>query len=288
MNKLSICILVFLSCFLIQVIVSETFSDQIGQYSLLLSDQKIHYNKIQKPVSNNESNCWIRAGHYYNINPWILYSIAYKETGGTMKIERHKINTNGSIDIGLMQINSVWFQLLKKQYNLNQKQISQKCNSIDIAAWILNKKIKQYGHTWKAVGTYHSKTPKYRNDYAQNIYQIFWHFMKQSGNKAKLKKHPFHINNSLPNEFKPNKEYIHQYKKGSDILINTASIKKDKVNLYKQDKILYTLKNKQYNSLNNNSISHNHFTLNGYSFNKTKDNKQSYFNQLGFSYQQLK
>jgi soluble lytic murein transglycosylase-like protein len=46
------------------------------------------------------------------------------------------------------------------------------CNNINAGAYLLQQKFKKHGYSWRAVGAYHSETPKYRDKYAKSIRQI--------------------------------------------------------------------------------------------------------------------
>jgi hypothetical protein len=41
-----------------------------------------------------------------------------------------------------------------------------------VAAWLLKQKMVKYGNTWRAIGAYHSESPKERDAYARNIQQV--------------------------------------------------------------------------------------------------------------------
>ncbi len=44
--------------------------------------------------------------------------------------------------------------------------------NVFVAAWLLKQKMVKYGNTWRAIGAYHSETPKQRDAYARSIQQI--------------------------------------------------------------------------------------------------------------------
>jgi soluble lytic murein transglycosylase-like protein len=55
--------------------------------------------------------CWEQAGERYGLSPELLYAIARTESG--LDPQAVGRNRNGSRDIGLMQINSVWLPRLR-------------------------------------------------------------------------------------------------------------------------------------------------------------------------------
>ena len=113
--------------------------------------------------------CFDAAAEYHQVNPIILRSIAKVESNfNPGAVNRNK---NGSIDVGLMQINSSWFQTLKK-FGIVPEQLKDPCTNIYIGAWILSKAIHQYGNTWYAVGTYNSRNASLATRYAVRIYRV--------------------------------------------------------------------------------------------------------------------
>ena len=83
--------------------------------------------------------CFINAAKKYNIPFELLIAIASVESN--YKPNAINYNSNGTYDIGIMQINSIWFNKLESEYNINQKQIKSPCQNIMIGAWILSKNI---------------------------------------------------------------------------------------------------------------------------------------------------
>ena len=114
--------------------------------------------------------CFLHAGAYYGVSPLILKAIAEVESGMNPKAINH--NRNGTKDLGIMQINTIWLKELKK-YGIGEKELLEDpCLNIHIGAWILNRCIAKYGYNWKAVGCYHSCTPKLNENYSRRIYAV--------------------------------------------------------------------------------------------------------------------
>lgn len=112
--------------------------------------------------------CWEEAGARYNVNPYLLYAIAKTESGlNPSAVNR---NRNGSYDIGMMQINSLWFPELRK-YGLDEKQLYDPCTSIHVGAWILAQNMRRLGNSWEAVGAYNAGKPDLRLKYALKVYR---------------------------------------------------------------------------------------------------------------------
>lgn len=112
--------------------------------------------------------CWEQAAYKYRINPYLLYAIARTESSlNPNAINRNK---NGSYDIGLMQINSSWFPLLRKN-GITEKQLFDPCVNIEVGAWILAQNMQRLGYSWNAIGAYNTSKPDLRLRYAQKVYR---------------------------------------------------------------------------------------------------------------------
>jgi len=91
--------------------------------------------------------CFLHAGAYYGVSPLILKAIAEVESGMNPKAINH--NRNGTKDLGIMQINTIWLKELKK-YGIGEKELLEDpCLNIHIGAWILNRCIAKYGYNTK-------------------------------------------------------------------------------------------------------------------------------------------
>ncbi len=125
---------------------------------------------------NEAENCWIKAGIKYQVDPWLLYSIAEQESSlNTLAIND---NRNGSRDVGLMQINSFWFTELEK-YGISEQSLFDPCVNINVGAWILSQSIQVFGNNWRAVGAYNvgagknEKKEMLRQKYAESVYKRY-------------------------------------------------------------------------------------------------------------------
>jgi soluble lytic murein transglycosylase-like protein len=115
------------------------------------------------------ADCFDEAAKYQQVNPLILRAIAWQESHNHP--DAMNKNANGSIDYGLMQINSIHLNTLA-HYGINSGTLMQPCKSVYVAAWHLRQKMNKYGNTWQAVGAYHSETPSLRDKYSKQIIDI--------------------------------------------------------------------------------------------------------------------
>ena len=111
--------------------------------------------------------CFQEAGQRYGVSPSLLMAIAKAESNLSPSATNH--NRNGTVDIGLMQINSIWADQLGPTWD----RLFDPCTNVMVGAWILSQCIQDYGSTWQAVGCYHSRTPAKRDAYAARIAHIF-------------------------------------------------------------------------------------------------------------------
>ena len=106
-------------------------------------------------VSSNKAlaYCWEEVAARYDIEAELLQAIAAVESGyqaGAMNYS----NSNGTRDIGLMQINSIHLPGLLKQGVTEERLLSEPCLSVEIGASILAGFIQRFGYNWTAVGSY--------------------------------------------------------------------------------------------------------------------------------------
>lgn len=110
--------------------------------------------------------CWEDAANRYQVSSALLYAIARTESGlNPQAIGR---NTNGSRDIGLMQINSAWLPTLAS-HGIGERDLYEPCTNIHVGAWILAGNVSRLGYTWEAVGAYNAASPALRRSYVEKV-----------------------------------------------------------------------------------------------------------------------
>jgi soluble lytic murein transglycosylase-like protein len=107
-------------------------------------------------VNGAHANCWQLAGSRYHIDPLLLYAIAKVESNLTPSARN--FNSDGSHDIGLMQINSRHLPILAQLGITEQHLLTQPCTSVIVGAWVLAGFIREKGYDWQAVGAYNAGT----------------------------------------------------------------------------------------------------------------------------------
>lgn len=114
-------------------------------------------------------NYYIQAGKHFEINPQILWAIAYKETRLNPKLIS-KTNKNGTYDIGIMQINSIHLPRLKKEYNISEKDLLKPKLNIFVGAEILRKCFDKHGTNQKGITCYNGRIKD--NPYGSEVLEI--------------------------------------------------------------------------------------------------------------------
>ncbi|SNT10264.1 Transglycosylase SLT domain-containing protein [Noviherbaspirillum humi] len=135
----------------------------VSGYSANAQAQAASYGKY------TDAYCLDSAAAYHQVNPLILRAIAWQESRGNPNAFRG--NTNGSYDIGMMQINTIHARELGR-YGIQMGHLYNPCIAAYVAAWHYRRQIDRYGNTWAAVGAYHSHTPHLRDKYAGQVKRI--------------------------------------------------------------------------------------------------------------------
>lgn len=103
-----------------------------------------------------DAKCFKEASSHYGVPEELLRAISHVESRGNNSATN--TNTNGSTDIGHMQINSYWLPKLSK-YGITKTHLMNACTNTYIGAWILASNISRMGYGWKAVGAYNARNP---------------------------------------------------------------------------------------------------------------------------------
>ena len=115
------------------------------------------------------ANCFAQAGAKYAVSPVLLRAISQVESNGN-PLARN-LNRDGSEDLGLMQINSRWLQVLTR-YGIDRQSLFDPCLNAHVGAWILSQNIRAHGYRWEAIGAYNAANPAKRIDYAHRVARV--------------------------------------------------------------------------------------------------------------------
>jgi soluble lytic murein transglycosylase-like protein len=110
--------------------------------------------------------CWDEAASRYRVSSELLYAIARTESA--LDPQAVGRNSNGTRDIGLMQINSAWLPTLAT-HGIDERDLFEPCTNIHVGAWILAGNVSRLGYTWEAVGAYNAASPALRRAYVDKV-----------------------------------------------------------------------------------------------------------------------
>jgi Transglycosylase SLT domain len=100
----------------------------------------------------------------------IILSVLKKEGGRNGSANKNK---NGTIDYGVMQINSIWLPKIAA-YGYTQNDIQyDACKNVEVGTWILSQSIADGKTIWSGIGNYHSRTPDHNRIYRNGIYKNY-------------------------------------------------------------------------------------------------------------------
>jgi hypothetical protein len=112
------------------------------------------------------ADCVSDAAAFHSVNDGVLRAILWNESH--MNAGAVNRNSNGSIDVGIGQMNSQHFDELRR-LGVTPQMLMEPCVGTYVAAWHLSKQVKALGNTWQAVGSYHSRTPLLNQGYANGV-----------------------------------------------------------------------------------------------------------------------
>lgn len=121
------------------------------------------------PASYALADCIDDAAAYQQVHPHVLRAIAFNESG--MRAGTINRNSNGTLDIGLMGINTIHLAELSR-HGLDQVTLAEPCVNAYVGAWYLRRMMNKHGNTWRAVAAYHSETPHLGAIYVERIQDI--------------------------------------------------------------------------------------------------------------------
>jgi soluble lytic murein transglycosylase-like protein len=110
--------------------------------------------------------CLLPAAQRHGVNPKILRAILWVESG--MRADVVNYNRNGTMDVGMAQINSIHFPELA-QWGITPQKLLDPCVATHVAAWHLKRSLLRHGNTWFGVAAYHSATPEHNLRYQELV-----------------------------------------------------------------------------------------------------------------------
>lgn len=134
-----------------------------------------------------QANYYTQAGKKFNIDPQLLWTIAYKES----RLNPNAIskrNKNGTYDIGIMQINSVHLPRLKRVYGIDESDLLNPKINIFVGAEILKMCFDKHGLNERAITCYNGRIKN--NPYGKEVLTLLKEARENNGKiKRKTIKH---------------------------------------------------------------------------------------------------
>jgi len=116
--------------------------------------------------------CIYAAAYVYHEPPAVLLILLNVESG-TLGAVSH--NTNGTVDIGPMQVNQLWIPKLAEHWLADPQTTYEAlrdnfCANVEAGAWILRQGLdRAKGDFWGGVAYYHSFDPVYEDRYLRSV-----------------------------------------------------------------------------------------------------------------------
>jgi hypothetical protein len=116
--------------------------------------------------------CFVQEAAYRRIDPYVLLAVMKTEGGRPGELA---MNTNGTVDLGPMSVNTVWLPSLAKHYRTTEPELKHRlatngCANVAAAALILQRKISTSGSVWEGVANYHSRNPAKQSLYLMRVH----------------------------------------------------------------------------------------------------------------------
>ncbi|CAN1495863.1 invasion protein IagB [Burkholderiaceae bacterium] len=119
---------------------------------------------VLTPVTwaTNAPSCLQSAAEFHGVNPHLLLAVLQVESGLNPRAVGK--NTNGTVDLGIGQINSMHLPELQR-YGVTEKHLLDACKGAYVSAWFLKRGLERHGYTWFGAAAYHSVTPVHNTRY---------------------------------------------------------------------------------------------------------------------------
>ena len=113
-------------------------------------------------------DCLQAAARLHHVSPAILIILLNVENGRLGAVSQ---NTNDTVDIGPMQVNSIWVRKIASRWRATPEATYRAlrdnlCANLEAGAWILRLGLDEaHGDLWEGVAFYHSHAPDHKRTY---------------------------------------------------------------------------------------------------------------------------
>ena len=146
--------------------------------SLLLGERALAATPPDQVV-----RCIEASASVYEIPPAVIVILLNVEGGSLGAVSP---NTNGTVDIGPMQVNTIWVPQVAQHWNATLDATYRAlrddfCANVEAGSWILRQALDEaHGDFWGGVGFYHSHDPAYRTDYLRKVLSATLHMQDEA------------------------------------------------------------------------------------------------------------
>lgn len=116
--------------------------------------------------------CILAAASVYREPPALLLILLNVEGGSLGRVSK---NTNDTVDIGPMQVNTIWVPMVASHWHASQVATYQAlrdnfCANVEAGSWILRQGLDEaHGDLWGGVAFYHSHNPVHQQEYLMSV-----------------------------------------------------------------------------------------------------------------------
>jgi hypothetical protein len=117
--------------------------------------------------------CLKAAAELHHVPAGVLVLLLSVEAGKMGEVSQ---NTNGTVDIGPMQVNDTWVPKIAGHWGASPDAAYRAmrdnfCANVEGGAWILRQALDEaHGDLWKGVALYHSHDPVHKVEYMRLVY----------------------------------------------------------------------------------------------------------------------
>lgn len=127
------------------------------------------------------AQCLVAAGKQTGIDPLLIWAVKLQESGRSMDTRIVGRNKNGSMDLGLMQINDrTWLPHLGKAGITRQRLLEDGCLNLHVGAAVLAYEIGRHGVV-EGIGRYHSPTATRAEAYRRQVITRWRQLREEAG-----------------------------------------------------------------------------------------------------------
>lgn len=121
-------------------------------------------SSLALPAYAGDEYCFEEAASRYHVPAALLWAVAKVESG--FNPTAINWNRNGSLDYGVMQINSFWLKSIGED---RWKALGDPCFNIHMGAYVMADCLRRYGYTYEGIGCYNADSYDKRIRYASKV-----------------------------------------------------------------------------------------------------------------------